>query len=273
MSERDGFPAGVPCWVDTMGPDPERLMDFYGALFGWDFDGPGEMPGNPPGRYYVARLRGRDVAGVASIPSDATETRPAWNTYICVDSVEESAAAVSDAGGSVVVAPTEAPPAGKLSVVRDPEGAWFGLWEPGSRLGAQLVNEPSAWSMSFVNSRDADLAAGFYEQVFGWQAEEFELGDIKPIMFRLPGFVGGEPMQPVPRDLVSVMMPLESGAEPHWGVDFWVADADAAASTAAGHGGTVIAPPHDRPGFRGAALADPNGAVFSVSQLVIPDGD
>jgi predicted enzyme related to lactoylglutathione lyase len=269
MSERDGFPAGVPCWVDTMGPDPDRLMDFYGAVFGWEFNGPGEMPGDPAARYHVARLRGRDVAGVASLPADAVDTRPAWNTYIRVDSVDESAAAVSDAGGSVVVGPTGAPPAGKLAVVRDPEGAWFCLWEPERRQGAQLVNEPSAWSMSSVNSRDPDSTAAFYGQVFGWQAEEFDFGDLKPVMFRLPGFVGGEPQQPVPRDLVAVMMPVEPGVDPHWGVDFWIADADAAAATAAERGGTVIAPPDDRAGFRSAALADPNGAVFSVSQLII----
>jgi predicted enzyme related to lactoylglutathione lyase len=269
MSERDGFPAGVPCWVDTMGPDPERLTDFYGALFGWEFDGPGEMPGDPPGRYYVALLRGRDVAGVASLPADAAETQPAWNTYICVDSVDQGAAPVTEAGGSVVVGPTDAPPAGRLAVVRDPEGAWFCLWEPESRRGAQVVNEPSAWSMSFVNSRDAERTAAFYGQVFGWQAEEFDFGDVRPTMFRQPGFVGGEPLQPVPRDLVAVMMPAESGVEPHWGVDFWVSDADAVAATAAERGGSVIAAPHDRPGFRSAALADPNGAVFSVSQLVI----
>ena len=33
-------------------------MSFYSELFGWDFVGPG------PGDYFVARLRGRDVAGI-----------------------------------------------------------------------------------------------------------------------------------------------------------------------------------------------------------------
>lgn len=31
--------------------------------------------------------------------------------------------------------------------------------------------------------------------------------------------------------------------------------------------GQVIAPPLDMPGFRNAVLADPQGAVFSISQL------
>lgn len=270
MSNRDQYPAGVPCWVDTMGPDPDRLMEFYGAVFGWEFAGPGEMPGDPPGRYYVARARGLDVAGVASAPADAPAA-PGWNTYVRVESADESAEAVIRAGGTVTVAPFDASPAGRAAVVADPEGASFCLWEPGDRQGAQLVNEPGAWSMSSLTTADTDRAAAFYGAVFGWQTEEFEFGDVKLIMFRLPGFVGGEPEQPVARDVVAVMMPPEPGSEgdPAWGVDFWVADADAVAAAASEHGGMVIAPPHDRPGFRSTMVADPNGAVLSASQLVI----
>ena len=62
MSERDAYPAGVPCWVDNLVADPTRAMDFYGELLGWEFDGPG------PGDYYVAKVRGRDVAGVGQAP-------------------------------------------------------------------------------------------------------------------------------------------------------------------------------------------------------------
>jgi hypothetical protein len=269
MSDRDQYPAGVPCWVDTMAPDPEQLVDFYGELFGWEFAGPGEMAGDPPGRYFVARNRGRDVAGVASLPVDAPSS-PGWNTYVRVESADEGAEAVARAGGTVIVAPFDAPPAGRAAVVADPEGASFCLWQPGDRNGAQAVNEPGAWSMSFLTARDTDRAAAFYGEVFGWQTEEFDFGDLKPILFRLPGFVGGEPQQPVPRDVVAVMMPSEGADnEPAWGVDFWVADADAVAAAASEHGGTVVAPPHDRPGFRSTVIADPSGAALSASQLVI----
>jgi uncharacterized protein len=82
MSERDGFEPGVPCWVDTLQPDPDAALRFYGGLFGWEFEGPGAMPGDPPGRYFVARLRGRDVAGVASQPAAGAPPEAVWNTYI-----------------------------------------------------------------------------------------------------------------------------------------------------------------------------------------------
>src|SRR4051812_28317739 len=58
MSERDDYPAGVPCWVDTLQADVNAALDFYGQLFGWTFEGPGPLPGGLPGQYFVAQLRG-----------------------------------------------------------------------------------------------------------------------------------------------------------------------------------------------------------------------
>jgi predicted enzyme related to lactoylglutathione lyase len=266
MSERDGFQPGVPSWVDVLGPDPRRLLDFYGPLFGWEFDGPGEMPGEPPGEYFVAQLRGRAVAGVGSLPSDGAA--PGWSTYIEVESVERTIEAVQRAGGTVAVDPFDAPPAGRIAVVSDPAGAAFCIWEPAARSGAEVVNEPSAWSMSALNTGDFGAAAEFYGAVFGWQLDTFQMGDLEVGLLRLPGFVGGEPEQPVPRDLVATMARLEQGAQPHWGVHFWVGDLDRVTATAAERGGSVIVPPHELPAFREAVLADPNGAAFGVSQLV-----
>jgi len=48
------------------------------------------------------------------------------------------------------------------------------------------------------------------------------------------------------------------------GVPCWV---DGARLAGARLGGKVIVAPHDTPGFRSAVLADPQGPVFSVSQL------
>ena len=36
MSERDGYEPGVPCWVATVHPDPEKAVSFYTKLFGWE---------------------------------------------------------------------------------------------------------------------------------------------------------------------------------------------------------------------------------------------
>jgi len=237
----------VPCWVDNLVGDVDAAVRFYGELLGWEFDGPG------PGNYYVARVRGRDVAGVGSAPPGVSA---GWNTYVSVASVEETASAAD----RVVVEPLDALPAGRVAALKDPTGAIIGIWEPADRQGCQLVNEPSAYAMSALHTPDPDAAAGFYRHLFGWETQEFAPG---VSLFRLPGYVGGEPSQPVPRDVIAVMAKDEGPAR--WSVDFWVTDADTLAGRVAELGGNVVVPPFDSIPKRQAVLADPFGGVYSVS--------
>ena len=267
MSEREDYPSGVPCWVDTGQPDVDQALEFYGAVFGWGFAGPGPMPGDPPGRYFVARMAGKDVAGIST---RAADTPTVWNTYVSVSSAETAAQSAVEHGGAVLVAPFDAPPAGRAAVLADPAGAVICAWEPGDRQGAQRINEPSAWSMSRLNSSDADGARSFYGAVFGWKSETFAMGEQVGTLFRVPGYVGGEPSQPVPRDSVAVMMDAEPGAPAYWSVDFWIDDADAAVQRAVAAGGSALAEPFDIPMFRTAVLQDPQGATFTISQLMLP---
>src|ERR1700689_3151057 len=87
MLERDGYIPGVPCWVDTSQPDPEAAVAFYSRLFGWDFED--VIPPGDQGRYLIPRLRGGDVAAVGS-QSDGAPPMAAWNTYIWVQSADET---------------------------------------------------------------------------------------------------------------------------------------------------------------------------------------
>jgi uncharacterized protein len=268
MSERDAYQHGVPCWVETLQPEPEGAMRFYGELFGWEFAGPGAMPGAPSGQYFVARLRGADVAGIGSQPPEYAPPDPSWITHVSVDSVDEAAEKTKSAGGEVVVDPFDAFPAGRLAVLTDPAGALFCAWEPQNRNGAQRVNEPSAWAMSTLNTHDAAGAKKFYGAVFGWETDTFEMGEGEMTLWRVPGYVGGKPEQPVSREVVGVMAPAAGDdVAPHWSVNFWIDDADAAADNSTRLGGKVVVAPHDLPGFREAVLADPHGAAFSVSEL------
>jgi hypothetical protein len=194
-----------------------------------------------------------------------------WVTHVWVESADDTAAQVAGAGGNVIGDPFDSPGGGRMAVLSDPAGAVFCAWQPKEHKGAQLVNEPGAWSMSSLNTRDPEGAKAFYGEVFGWGTDTFDAGDIAMTLWRLPGYEGGEPSQPVPRDVVAVMAPISNDGRDvpsHWSVDFWVDDADAIADKAATLGGTVIAPPYDVPGFRQAVLADPQGASFSVTKLI-----
>jgi predicted enzyme related to lactoylglutathione lyase len=259
MSERDHYPAGVPCWTSALQRDVTAARGFYEGLFGWTTHAPEDDDS-----YAVARLRGRDVAGIGTMPESAGDAPAAWVTEVRVDDVDAAMDRVSAAGGTVVQSPVDFTPIGRLGVFTDPAGAVLCAWEAGRRQGAQVVNEPSAWAMSALSTPDPEGALAFYGAVFGWRPEPF--GPIT--LWRVPGYFGGEPSQPVPRDVVAAMLPGDAPAR--WAVDFWIADADAAARTAEELGGAVLEPPHDAPPFRQARLADPEGAEFTVSQLVAP---
>jgi predicted enzyme related to lactoylglutathione lyase len=267
----DSYPPGVPCWVDTLTDNLPAADRFYGGVFGWEFAGPGPTPGDPPGEYFVARVSGLDVAGVGRLGDGVPALPPGWTTYVAVGSVDDAAAEARDAGGTVVLEPVDVAPAGRMAIVADPAGAALSVWQPGERAGAQLVNSPSAWAMSLLATPDPEGAQAFYGRLFGWEAEEFPDGGPGVSLFRLPGYVGGEPEQPVPRDVVAAMMATPDEAGPaSWSVDFWIADAEHAAAAAPALGGSVVAPPHDAPPFRRAILTAPDGATFSVSELRLP---
>jgi predicted enzyme related to lactoylglutathione lyase len=270
MSARDGYEHGVPCWVDTWRSDAEAAIGFYGQLFGWEIVG--ERSSGLEDAHLMCRLRGLDVAGIGERPRGAPEPA-AWGTYIWVDDADATTAKATDAGGAVIVDPFESLDGGRMAILADLEGAVIGIWQPGAHRGAELVNEPGAWSMSGLMSHDVEGAKRFYEAVFGWRAETFELGDAQGALCRLAGYIGGEPSQPVPRDVVATVLPAgEAGAPARWSVDFWVEDVDEAVASAPRLGGTVVAPPYDVPGtqLRQAVLADPDGATFSATQVVIP---
>lgn len=258
MSERDDYPHGVPCWITNLARDVPAAMDFYGELFGWSYDTDEAVT------YAVARMRDREVAGIGSLSQAGPDAQPAWITEVRVDSADAAAEEAAGAGGTVLAGPMDLAPAGRLTVIADPAGAVVCAWEAEARKGAQVINEPGAWAMSALSTPDAESAAAFYGAMFGWEREAF--GPMT--MWRRPGYLGGEETQPVPRDVVAVMEPPNPGADARWDVNFWVANADATAATAERRGGSVLGAPADAGPFRSATLQDPEGAAFTVSQLL-----
>ncbi len=263
MSSNNTYREGVPCWIDAFQPDPEAAARFYGPLLGWTFDAPVSMPEGMAGEYRTARCGGRLVAGIGQAPTGLPAA--AWTTYVAVEEIDVAVARAVDAGGAVVAGPTGHGDAGRVAVLTDPAGVGFGLWQAGTRPGAERVNEPGSWTMSSLHAPDGEQADAFYGAVLGWQADPVPGA---PIAFwRLDGHVGGAPGQPMPRDVVAVLAPIGPGdpTPPHWSVAIRVADVDASAASAEHLGGSVLMPPTDTPGFRSAVIADPQGGVVALT--------
>jgi predicted enzyme related to lactoylglutathione lyase len=268
MSKRDGYEHGVPCFVAGVFPDPGAAASFYSELFGWETEN--LMPPEHPGDYFLCRLRDREVAAIVSQHGAPAPPQAVWTTLVSVESVDEATSRAVSGGGTVIGEPFDSPGGGRQAVLADPAGAVFSVWEPRERHGAEVVNEPGAWSMSALSTDDPEAANRFYTEVFDWGTRTFDLGGAELVMWTVPGYVGGEPQQPVPRDVVATMLPpgARGDAAPHWSVDFWVADVDAAAATVTELGGDVAIPPYDVPnaGLRQAVVSDPQGATLSLTQ-------
>jgi len=142
------------------------------------------MPPDAPGRYFIARVPGADVAAVGSQP-DAGRSSAVWNTYVWVRSADEAAGSLVAAGGEVIAAPFEVMDAGRMAVCTDPEGAAFCVWEAREHRGARIVNEPGSLNFNGLNTRDPDAARAFYRSVFGWETLEMPGGGAA---WRLPGY-------------------------------------------------------------------------------------
>jgi len=300
MPERDGYIPGVPCWVDLSEPDPEAALEFYGGLFGWKFEE--AMPPESAGNYFIARheavgtsifdlsgtVRSGDVAAIRSIPEGAPP-RPMWNTYFWVESADEAASRVRDAGGSVLMEPFDFGSACRMGAFTDPEGAAFGVWEAKEHKGARLVNDPGAVVFNGLNTRDPDGARSFYGSLFGWRTGSIGGGAGG---WTLPGYGDWLEREHHPglreqmakagapegfEDVVGAIIPLgedQPDTPAHWSVTFATDDADAIAARAGELGGQVIVPPFDAPWstdaytIRLTVIGDPQGATFSASKFV-----
>ena len=209
-------------------------------------------------------MRGGDVAAVGSIP-EAAPPMAMWNTYVWVESADETASKVRDAGGGVVMEPFDVMDAGRMAVFTDPEGAVFCVWQAKEHKGAQVVNEHGSLNFNGLNTRDVDGAKSFYGSVFGWTT--LDAAAAAPRCGRCPATATTSsattpasasrwPRSGGPEgfeDVVASINPIpddQPDTPPHWSVTFAVDDADATAAKATELGGKVIVPPFDAPWVR-----------------------
>ncbi|MFD3910362.1 VOC family protein [Streptomyces sp. NPDC058603] len=242
-------PAGTPTWIDLDVPDVERAKEFYGALFGWEYE-----PGEPA--YTLCRLRGRAVAGFRKVPAPEPRdtARPGlWCVYFATDDSDATVKRVADAGGTLTRGPLEIGDQGRLTLATDPSGARFGLWEGRALVGCETVNEPGSLLRNDLTSPDPGPAREFYPAVFDFTLDGND---------DLPGVDFTFLRRPDGHEIGGIMGVPETPSAV-WETLFEVADADAAAERAVAAGGTASVP-SDTIYARMAKITDPFGNAFEV---------
>ncbi len=255
MADAKTFVAGAPAWIDLASSDPAASAEFYGKLFGWKV----QQLGPEAGGYTMAKLSGKDVAGIGPLQNPQQPT--AWSLYIGTRDADGVAKKVQAAGGTVIAPPFDVLDQGRMGVFQDPSGAFISVWEPKKMQGADVMFAPGAYSWAELNSRGFEKAAPFYAKVFGWTEKRSPMGegqgDYTEFQVEGQSVAGGMEMNPmVPSDVPS-----------YWMVYFGVADVDADHKKATELGAHEMLGPQDFPGGRFSILADPQGAVFGLLKM------
>ena len=121
---------GTPVWIDLASSDPAASRAFYAQLFGWTVE---VNPDPQYGGYALARIGGRDVAGIG--PKRLPEAPTAWSLYLGTTDVDGLAEKVRAAGGTVVAPPMQVGDQGRMAVFQDPSGAFISAWQPAAMGG------------------------------------------------------------------------------------------------------------------------------------------
>ena len=252
------YPDGVFSWVDLGTTDPAGAKAFYSGLFGWSFL---DMPTDSGVVYSMAQIEGNNVAGLGPLDPEMQKqgVPPFWSAYIKHDDVDGVAAKAAEAGGQLLFPPFDVMDAGRMTMIQDPSGAMFGVWQPKEHIGAQLVNVPNTLVWNELLTRDIEGAKSFYAAVFDWSYEVDDSGYV--------ACKAGERVQ------AGMMAMTEEMGEmpPNWSIYFQSTDVEASAEKAKELGGNALVPPTTLGEFATfSVLQDPQGAVFNIIKFAGP---
>jgi predicted enzyme related to lactoylglutathione lyase len=253
MTVRKSYKPGEFCWTDLGTTDLASAKRFYKAVFGCtvtDVSGPGAD------KYSILKIKGKSVG--ALYPMTAADrkkkTKPAWIPYVSVKSVAHSFAKARTLGAKVVDPPVAIDDAGRMAFLKDPTGAEFALWQPGSTAGAELEDVLGSVNWHDLNTKKTKAAGSFYARMFGWKIIEQDFSGNKYFAFKL----GKEPVCGMWPEPLSTLQPC-------W-ITYWsVADCAKAVTTAKRLGGRALMGTTAVEGMgHFAILADSHGAAFGV---------
>ncbi len=249
------YPQGAPSWADLATSDAAAAKKFYTELFGWTAE---DNPAGPNMIYTMYKHGDSYVA--ASFQDDPEMSKgapPRWQVYIAVDDVEAAAERVREAGGEVVGGPFDVMEAGRMAVVKDPQGAFVNLWQSKEHIGAGKQNEPGALDWFELATTDSEAASSFYEKVLGCSAKKND--DVPEGMDYTFLFVGDRPRAGI------VQIQDDWGdVPPHWTVYIGVEDIAVSLKNLERLGGECLMSPQEIPVGTLALVKDPQGATFYI---------
>ena len=246
-------PPGTFCWLELGTTDAAGARAFYTALFGW---GVNEFPMGEMGTYHIFQKDGADAAAMYQIGAQQQGMPPHWLSYVAVASADATTEKARSLGGTVHQGPFDVYDMGRMSVLADPQGAMFAIWETKTHPGVGVRDQTNTLCWNELQARDVDAAKQFYSALFDWRLKEspeyteFHIGQ---------NAVGGMLLSQAPAQVPSQWLPY-----------FAVDDCDASMARAESLGARSLMPAMDIPNVgRFGVLFDPQGAPFAVIKLTM----
>jgi predicted enzyme related to lactoylglutathione lyase len=115
------------CWTELMTKDAVKAGDFYAKLLPWSTEAM-NMPDAPP--YTIFKRGDASAGGMMQIQPEMGPIPPHWLSYFMVDDTDAKLSKAQELGAQVLVPPTNIPNMGRFAIVKDAQGAAFGLFGP-----------------------------------------------------------------------------------------------------------------------------------------------
>ncbi len=245
-------------WRDLISNKPAESRRFYEELFGWEFQGVGNLF-NLGGEdaYSLIRHNGRLIGGMvneARLQNDADDISQ-WVVLMSVADVDAAAATFAAEGGEVLTPPTDVADRGRMAIVVDPQGALLALVQTAE--GDPERRQPGygdfLWDELWTT--DLESATAFYTGMTGLTENDVALEADRT--YRTLNR-GAEPT-------LGVMNHPFDEQRPVWVTYIRVEDPAAITARVEALGGTVYLEAQDRPlGGQVALIADPSGAGIAL---------
>jgi predicted enzyme related to lactoylglutathione lyase len=252
---------GKIVWRDLLTNDPAASQNFYGNLFGWEFESVGSAAGlSSNTAYTLIRHNGRPIGGmIDTVALNNKDDISQWVVLMSVEDIDAATAKFVADGGEMIAPPTDLQRRGRMAIVSDAEGALLALLQ--TRDGDPADREPEIGGFLWDElwTTDVERATAFYESFAGLDATDMDIDENQESGASYRLLKAGD----TPR--VGIMAnPLE-GVKPVWISYIRVENPAEVTAKVAGLGGHVIVEARSRPlGGTVAFVAGPSGAGIAL---------
>ena len=248
-------------WFDLATTEFEKQKVFYGAVFDWTF----RSIGNTSDDYTLIANGDHNVAGMFDVkPKEGAKVGALWIGLMSTNDPAKAVDIVKQSGGAVHTPPTTLAQRGTYALLRDPEGALFGVIksDSGDPPDEQTEIGDFLWMDLFANQ--LSKVGQFYQQLAGY---EITKGEVKENVDRLILTSHGKSragIVPLPKDA------NRAGWLPY----VRVADVNETLKKVTDAGGYImVAPDEDLLDGNLAIFSDPQGGVLGIVKWDEPAQD